>query len=96
MTGWSYVTVERGMVRASAAGRMAQGIWRPLAGEIEGRWEERFGVREIAELRERLAGLRFDVELPEYLPVLGYGLWTKVGKGRGSVHLAAAFHHTAC
>jgi hypothetical protein len=87
MAGWGYVTVERGVVRPSVAGRRAQEIWRPLGGEIEGRWEVRFGRVEIARLRERLAAMRFD--LPEYLPVLGYGLWTRVGKGGGGGHLAA-------
>jgi len=73
---WGYVIVEKGLVRLSAGGRKAQAVWRPLAGEIEGRWEERFGSAKMARLRERLAAVvtQFDVELPEYLPELGYGL----------------------
>ena len=88
MERWGYVTVEtkkarsQSMLRATAKGRMAQEFWRPLFGVIEKRWEERFGQDEIDKLRGSLSALvsRLDVELPEYLPVLGYGLSTEVLK----------------
>ena len=68
------------MIRATAKGRMAQEVWRPLFGVIEKRWEERFGKDHIDRLRGSLSALvsRLDIELPEYLPVLGYGLSTEV------------------
>ena len=39
------------IVRPAEAGRVAQELWPPLFGEIERRWEERFGTDEIRELR---------------------------------------------
>ncbi|MGA2095436.1 MAG: MarR family winged helix-turn-helix transcriptional regulator [Candidatus Acidiferrum sp.] len=67
------------VVRATPAGRKAQEIWRPLLGVIEKRWEERFGKKEIQQLRESLwaVGGKMDVELPDCMPILGYGLFSK-------------------
>ena len=83
MVRWRYVKVERkpgtrprdAIVRPTAAGRKAQEIWRSLFGVMEERWETRFGQDEIASLRHSLQALidQFDVDLPEYLPVVGYG-----------------------
>jgi DNA-binding MarR family transcriptional regulator len=83
---WGYIVLEpdpadphpappRGdwLVRTTRHGARAQEVWRPLAGEIEGRWRERFGARAIAALRgelEAVAG-RLELELPHYLPVSG-------------------------
>jgi DNA-binding MarR family transcriptional regulator len=93
MERWGYITVEPGpsdrrsnaprpewVVRATRKGLRAQQVWRPLLGVIEERWRERFGTPEISRLRESLSVLvsQFDVELPEYLPVLGYGLLAEV------------------
>ncbi len=74
---WGYLVVAPGqIVRATAAGRKAQEVWRPLFGEIEKRWEARFGEDKIEQLRESLRALiaRFDINLPDCLPILGYGL----------------------
>ena len=48
-------------------------MWRPLAGIIEARWEQRFGTDEIDNLRASLRALvrQFDVDLPRHLPVAG-------------------------
>ncbi|HEX4138148.1 MAG TPA: hypothetical protein VHY84_26295 [Bryobacteraceae bacterium] len=44
MVRWGYVVVSSdGIVHATTAGRKAQEVWRPLFGEIEKRWRERFG-----------------------------------------------------
>jgi DNA-binding MarR family transcriptional regulator len=61
------------LVRLTPVGRKAQEIWRQLFGVIEARWEERFGEREIDELRNSLRAIvdRLDVELPESLPIMG-------------------------
>jgi hypothetical protein len=61
------------IVGLTPAGRKAAGIWPSLFGEIEGRWEERFGADAIGELRSSLSAIvdRIDVELPEYLPIAG-------------------------
>jgi DNA-binding MarR family transcriptional regulator len=92
MERWGYIVVEPDpaderakpprsdwMIRATRKGRMAQKVWRPLFGEIEKRWEERFGKEEIVRLRKSLLALieKMDVELPDCLPILGYGLLSK-------------------
>lgn len=77
MRRWGYIVIgDDGLIRATQAGRAAQAIWRPLFAEIEARWEQRFGAETIALLREKLASFeaKFDVEFPEALPILGYGL----------------------
>ena len=60
------------VVRLTPAGRKAADIWPALFGEIEGRWQERFGADAIDELRRALQGIvgRVDVELREYLPIV--------------------------
>ena len=67
------------MIRATPAGRKAQEVWRPLFGTIERRWQTRFGKREINQLRESLLAVisQLNVELPDSLPILGYGLFSK-------------------
>jgi DNA-binding MarR family transcriptional regulator len=64
------------IVRPTNKGRMAQEVWAPLFGEIEDRWRERFGAGRIDGLRASLEALvsRFDLDLPEYLPILEFGL----------------------
>ena len=60
------------IVRPTLAGGKAQEIWPPLFGDIERRWEERFGADEMRELQESLATVIgvLDAELPEYLPIV--------------------------
>jgi DNA-binding MarR family transcriptional regulator len=74
------------IVRATPAGRRAQTVWRPLSDEIEGRWRDRFGSERIDELRERLATFvsRLDPDLPDCLPILGYGLFSRLPERRPS------------
>jgi DNA-binding MarR family transcriptional regulator len=61
-------------VRLTAAGRRAAQIWRPLAGEIEERWRDRFGEATVDELRASLSAVRDrfdpDLPLPRYLPTV--------------------------
>jgi len=93
MERWGYVTVQPDpadrrpkpprsawMIRATSKGRKAQEVWRPLFGVIEKRWEERFGKDEIDQLRDSLSSLisETDIELPDCLPILGYGLFSRV------------------
>jgi DNA-binding MarR family transcriptional regulator len=92
MERWGYVVVEpdvadRGpkpphsawLVRPTAAGRKAQEVWRPLFGEIEARWQKRFGKDAIEELRTSLWAVagQLDIGLPDCLPILGFGLFSK-------------------
>ena len=60
------------VVHATAGGRRAQAVWRPLSDVLEERWRARFGPDAIARLRESLQAVvsRLGVELPEYLPVV--------------------------
>ena len=61
------------LVRPTAAGREAQTIWAPLTGEIEARWNERFGKKAVDDLRAALTDVvaRLDVDLPNYLMGMG-------------------------
>jgi DNA-binding MarR family transcriptional regulator len=92
MERWGYVTVQPDpadrrpkpprsawLIRATPKGRKAQEVWRPLFGVIEKRWEERFGKDKIGQLRESLSSLvgEIDIDLPDCLPILGYGLFSK-------------------
>jgi DNA-binding MarR family transcriptional regulator len=72
------------IVRATPAGRRAQAAWRPLSEEVERRWRERFGDAPVAELRERLAAIvgLLDPRLPDCLPILGYGLFSRLPESR--------------
>ncbi len=90
---WGYISVTPGIagpgkrasprnavVRPTAIGRKAQEVWRPLAGEIEARWRERFGEDEINATRKSLSAVlgKIDLDMPEYLPILGYGLFSEI------------------
>jgi DNA-binding MarR family transcriptional regulator len=91
MERWGYVVVapdpadtrpnpprSRWLIRATAKGLAAREVWRPLFGAIEKRWEERFGKRDIDQLRESLKTLigQIGLKLPDCLPILGYGLYS--------------------
>jgi hypothetical protein len=64
------------IVRSTPAGRAARKVWEPLFGEIEDRWRDRFGATVVDELRHALFALvvQLDPELPDCLPIVGYGL----------------------
>ncbi len=91
MERWGYVVVEPDpadtrpkpplrdwLISATPAGRKAQEIWGPLFSTIEKRWEARFGWDKVDELRESLWAVarQIEVELPDCLPILGYGLFS--------------------
>lgn len=67
------------IVRPTRFGRRAQAIWRPLLAEIEHRWRSRGDGTEIDSLRSALVSVvsRMHDALPEFLPVVGYGLFTE-------------------
>jgi len=64
------------LVRALPGGRMVRQVWEPLFAEIEQRWRERFGVEAIEKLREALSAIRLEGDLPDCLPIVGYGLFS--------------------
>jgi hypothetical protein len=83
MVRWGYISIGADkVIRATRNGRRAQQVWRPLCGVIEQRWRARFGNERIDTLRESLEAIsdRIDADLPDYLPILGYGLFSRVPK----------------
>jgi DNA-binding MarR family transcriptional regulator len=82
---WGYISIDPAdqTVRLKPGGRRAQQVWRPLAGEIEQRWRERFGDAAIDELRRALSSVA-DSALPAYLPVLRYADGMRAGHVRGA------------
>jgi DNA-binding MarR family transcriptional regulator len=92
MLRWGYITAESNsprtdgkrpkndaVIRCTPGGRIAQQVQGPLFAEIEKRWRDRFGDEAIDELRESLweVARQFDVELPDCLPILKYGLFSE-------------------
>ncbi|HXW51686.1 MAG TPA: hypothetical protein VEJ41_06810 [Candidatus Acidoferrales bacterium] len=86
MRRWGYITLDGSrekkrvaqetVVRPTEAGRRAQQICRPLAAHVEKRWRAQFGDKAIDDVRSALQALvqRLELALPDYFPVLGYGL----------------------
>jgi hypothetical protein len=70
------------LVELTPAGRRCQESWRPLPQVIEQRWCDRFGTDEVSSLRAVLSevNLGLDLAYPDFMPILGYGLFTR---GRG-------------
>ena len=100
MKRWGYVVVEPDplddrtdpvrsalIVRPTRYGRKAQRIFRPLAGEIEQRWCERFGEDEISRLRESLRSLvdQSGLVLPQYLPVVSIQMFAGSERWNGKL-----------
>jgi hypothetical protein len=109
MVRWGYIRIGEGpatrgarryradeIIRPTRAGRMARETWPPLLGAIETRWRERFGSGEVDQLREALWAVarQFEIELPDCLPILGYGLYSSapdaVQAGPDSVTIATS------
>lgn len=97
MLRWGYITIRpdpssgrpappkaEWIVRPTEAGRNAKETWRPLTGEVEERWKQRFGGRQVTQLIASLAAVeqQFDLDLPDCLPILGYGLYSNTAKYR--------------
>ena len=82
---WGYISVDPvdQTVHLKPGGERAQEVWRPLAGEIEQRWRERFGGAAIDELCQALSGVA-NPALPLYMPVLGYTDGMRAGHVRGA------------
>ena len=100
MERWGYVAVapdpddrrpkpprSHWLIRATAAGLAAREVWHPLFGEIENRWRDRFGPNEIGTLQNSLLQLitQLETNLPDCLPILGYGLLCKPPERRPTV-----------
>jgi methyltransferase (TIGR00027 family) len=75
------------LIRPTSWGIEARDTWREVTAEVESRWRDRLGAAAFDALRAALAGLveRLDPDLPDCLPILGYGLFTRpdrAGKAR--------------
>ncbi len=72
--GWGSARGLRGdwIVRPTSAGRSTQQIRPALFGEIEERWDRRFGAATLGGLRSSLRAIvgRLDAELPDYVPIV--------------------------
>jgi hypothetical protein len=87
---WRYVALEETgpgtakshaaepLVRPTSGGRKAIAVWGTLTEKIEKRWETRIGIETVDRLRESLGAVanRLDPGLPDFLPILGYGLFS--------------------
>jgi DNA-binding MarR family transcriptional regulator len=65
------------VVHPTSGGQKAVETWQPLTRVIEKRWQERFGKDVVARLQQCLLALvkKFDSDLTDYLPILGYELF---------------------
>jgi hypothetical protein len=92
MLRWRYITIGEDLkdvrprkhrpddlIRATPGGRRAREVWKPLIGEIEARWKERFGEAEFLNLRKLLGKItvQLDPNLPDCMPILGPGLMAR-------------------
>jgi predicted transcriptional regulator len=87
---WGYLTVDKDrIIRLSPGGRKARATWEPLAAEIERRWEDRYGETQISQLRSALFTIarQLDPTLPDYMPILVYGLVNSVPERRAAFPL---------
>jgi hypothetical protein len=78
---WGYIVVESkaaGVVIPTPGGQKALEVWRTLDDLIEQRWRERLGGDTVDRLHELLSAIvdQIDVDLPDSLPILGYGLFS--------------------
>ena len=90
MRRWGYVTFTPdpgqgkrprpdAVIAPTRWGIAARDDWREVTGQIESRWQDRLGAREFDALRDALAGVvaRLDPELPDCLPILRHGLYSR-------------------
>jgi hypothetical protein len=63
------------LVHLTEKARKAVEIWPPLFGDIEQRWEARFGEQQVESLRQALLDVvqQLELDLPQALP--GHGAW---------------------
>jgi hypothetical protein len=78
--------LKREWLRPTAKGSAARDLGLPLCGAIEERWRQRFGSKVIDALCTRLADVTaaLDPRLPDFLPVLGDGLFTEIYREKAS------------
>jgi len=90
---WGYVTVvpdpadtrqnpprSAWRVKPTAGGARACDVWERLGEKTEARWRQRFGADSIDRLRAALIPIveGSSIELPAYMPIVGYGLFSEI------------------
>jgi methyltransferase (TIGR00027 family) len=94
MRRWRYVTftpdpghgkrpAPDALIRPTPWGIEARGTWQAVTAEVESRWRDRLGAGAFDTLRTALADAveHLDPRLPDCLPILGYGLFTRRDRG---------------
>jgi methyltransferase (TIGR00027 family) len=92
MRRWGYVTFTpdpgRGkrprpdaVIAPTRWGRAARDTWREVTAYVESSWQDRLGAGAFTALRDALADLvaQLDPALPDCLPILGHGLYSRAG-----------------
>ncbi|HEV3154571.1 MAG TPA: hypothetical protein VGZ02_12260 [Candidatus Baltobacteraceae bacterium] len=79
MQRWGYVTLRDGVVRATSKGLIAKEAWAEMPAFVERRWRDRFGNATIDAFVSALrrANDAIGLDLPDTLPILGPGLFTR-------------------
>jgi DNA-binding MarR family transcriptional regulator len=72
------------------SGERARTVFAEALPEIEERWRTRFSAEHVAGLRRHLMtfAASSELDLPDFLPVLGHGLWSS-GSRKGEIGFAA-------
>jgi methyltransferase (TIGR00027 family) len=94
MRRWHYVTFTPrpgpgkrprpdALIRPTAWGIEARDTWQAVTAQVESRWRDRLGSDAFDRLRAALAALaeHLDPLMPDCLPILGYGLFTRRDRG---------------
>jgi hypothetical protein len=93
MRRWGYIRIDpppprkpgpRSVLHPTQAAGVALELWHPVMDTVQSRWRSRFGGDEVAALRDSLSAIaaRLPGGLPDCLPILGHGLYTR-GHGPG-------------
>ena len=93
MRRWGYVTFtpdpghgkpprRDAVIAPTRWGRAARDTWREVTAHVESSWQDRLGADAFTALRDALAGVvaRLDPALPDCLPILGYGLYSRADR----------------
>ena len=94
MRRWRYVTFTPdpghgkrprpdALIRPTVWGIEARDTWRTVTADVESRWRDRLGTAAFDMLRAALVAVaeHLDPRLPDCLPILGYGLFTRRDRG---------------
>jgi hypothetical protein len=79
MQRWGYIAISpEKILLPTLKGAIAREIWKPLTAEIEERWRTRFAIDPVREALRKI-DTKLPPSLPDCMPILGYGLVSRVG-----------------